>query len=258
MSNSIMSFAKQVGEDIGDILKRFRPSAERVLDADEDLNTVLEKGIYNATFNMVDWEAQNYPGNLKGYVVVETIGTVNQVTQYFYSRSNLSVPYIAYRFKLTSGWSPWVQIQPIPDQFRQDTSVGTRVFVGDTMVHGDTGWRVHNALATGFDFTTSSNHKLTIRRLGDQVFIEVSGTKTSRDPWVTEIIPGGFRMRSGECTALRGTALIKGQIARVGNSSTLHRLNITGTIPDEGDHVVLNATWFTDDPWPSSLPGTPA
>lgn len=151
-----------------------------------------------------------------------------------------------------------VTLAQLNQAIRVDTSVGIRVFAGDTMVHGDTGTRVHNDLADGFDFTTSVNHKLTLRRIGDQVFLEALGVRTIASVWVTKQLSVGFRPRSGEYNALRGTAQAMGQITPVGNSSTLLRLNMSGAPPDEGVTVTLNATWFTSDPWPSSLPGTPA
>lgn len=41
---------------------------------------------------------------------------------------------------------------------RVDTSVGTRVYVGDTMIHGDTGWRnVSDLLINGWDRHTDSD-----------------------------------------------------------------------------------------------------
>lgn len=91
------------------------PETERersTLAADTDLDTLTERGIHNATFNMVDWQAQHYPGNLKGLVVVDTIQDATFCIQHFYSRSNLSVPAVFYRFMTSAGWSPWVTLTP--------------------------------------------------------------------------------------------------------------------------------------------------
>lgn len=90
----------------------FRPRTTRSLGPAEDLNTVIVPGDYNATFDITDWSAQNYPGNLKGMLAVNEIGGNAMITQTFYSRSNVSVPYVAYRFRMSAGWSPWVPLTP--------------------------------------------------------------------------------------------------------------------------------------------------
>ena len=140
---------------------------------------------------------------------------------------------------------------------RIDTSVGTRVFAGSQMIMGDTGTRDVREIADDFDFSTSSFHKLLLRRVGDQVFMSGRGVRTAESQWITNILPWGFRPRSGEYNSLRGTILNKGVLSPLGNSATLLRLSVSGTTLKVGDDVVLNATWFTNDSWPTTLPGTP-
>ena len=140
---------------------------------------------------------------------------------------------------------------------RIDTSAGTRVFAGTTMITGDTGTRDVSDFAEGFDFSTSTHHRMTLRRVGDQVFLEATGVRTIDDVWITKVLPGGFRPRSGEYNALRGFVLSKGVISPVGNSNTLLRLSRSGGDYKTGDAIILNATWFTSDGWPTALPGTP-
>lgn len=250
MSDDFLSFAKKVGEDVGNILKGFRPSKERILTADEDLNTVLDRGVYNATYNMVDWEAQNYPGNLKGYVVVDTMEAVNYITQYFYSRSNLNVPYIAYRFMVTAGWSPWVVVHPTPTEIRQDTSVGTRVFVEDTMIYGDTGWRDISA-----EVSDRESGRLLIRRIGNQVFLVTDALKLTSTGSVTlPRLNGSFypisRIR-GPWNESLSSDTAKGSY----NISRTGYFNVYSVGSGE---IEINATFLTDNSWPSSLPGTPS
>lgn len=140
---------------------------------------------------------------------------------------------------------------------RIDTSAGTRVFAGTTMITGDTGTRDVSDFAEGFDFSTSTHHRMTLRRVGDQVFLEATGVRTIDDVWITKVLPGGFRPRPGEYNALRGFVLNKGVISTVGNSNTLLRLSRSGGDFKTGDAIIVSATWFTSDGWPTALPGTP-
>ena len=140
---------------------------------------------------------------------------------------------------------------------RIDTSAGTRVFAGTTMITGDTGTRDVSEIAEGFDFSTSTHHRMTLRRVGNQVYMEATGVRTINDVWITKVIPGGFRPRTGEYNALRGFALSNGAISAVGNSNTLLRLTRSGGDFKTGDTVIINVTWFTNDGWPTTLPGTP-
>ena len=140
---------------------------------------------------------------------------------------------------------------------RIDTSAGTRVFAGTTMITGDTGTRDVSEIAEGFDFSSSTYHKMTLRRVGNQVYMEATGVRTADDAWLTKVLPAGFRPRTGEYNALRGFALSNGRVSAVGNSNTLLRLSRSSGDFKTGDTVNISATWFTNDGWPTTLPGTP-
>lgn len=140
---------------------------------------------------------------------------------------------------------------------RLDTSVGTRVFAGDTMIHGDTGLRSVPELSTSLDVSTSSLHGVFIRRVGDLVSLTVLGVWIAGQ-WITETLPSGFRPLSGEYLASRGVAAVDGDVRTFGNSVTLLRLSFGTPFPASGVAVSLNASWQTADPWPTTLPGLPA
>lgn len=151
-----------------------------------------------------------------------------------------------------SVWSPWERVD-----VRTDTTVGTRVFVGNTMIHGDTGRRSVPTLSTSLDVSTSNLHGMWIRRVGDLVTLTASGVWITGQ-WITESLPLGFRPLSGEYIASRGIATVDGNVRTFGNSGTLIRLNFGGPFPSPGSIVALNVTWHTADAWPTSLPGLPA
>lgn len=235
MSDNFLSFAKQVGEDIGSILEGLRPAAERTLTADEDLNTILDRGVYNATLNMVDWQAQNYPRNLNGYVVVEKMETVNLITQHFYSRSNLAVPYIAYRFMTSAGWSPWGQIHPAPTHSPPDTGIRDL----NSLVPQDLGWDVLLDGAGVF-----------AQRVENVVFLTISSvTNTSGETGYVTLanLPTGMRPNKNQYgNTWRGVRTYL---------RTSGRLDFSGPT-SSSDY--WSFSYVTKDPWPTSLPGTPA
>ena len=138
-----------------------------------------------------------------------------------------------------------------------DTTVGTRVFAGGQIIYSDTGLRKVEDLADGISFNTSS-HTMTIRRVGDEVILEGFGVRTASDTWITGTIPPGFQPRQGEYRGSRGFARVGSNLVPVGNSSTLLRLSIIGTLIEVDATVDFSARWSTADAWPASLPGTPA
>ena len=141
---------------------------------------------------------------------------------------------------------------------RIDTTVGTRVFAGNTMVYGDTGGRKIEDLATGFDFSASANHTMTIRRVGNEVTLEGMGTRTEAVAFFTGTLPLGFRPKSGEYRSNRGLALVGTSLVPLGNNNSVLRFSSTGSIVDVGARAEFTARWSTLDSWPTSLPGTPA
>ena len=145
----------------------------------------------------------------------------------------------------------------IANALRVDTTVGTRVFAGNTMAYGDTGERKIEDLATGFDFGTSTNHTMTIRRVGNEVTLAGVGVRTEAVSFFTGTLPLGFRPKSGEYRANRGLATVESRLVPLGNNNSLLRISSTGSIIDVGARVEFTVRWSTLDSWPTSLPGTP-
>lgn len=132
-----------------------------------------------------------------------------------------------------------------------DTSVGTRVFAGDVMIFGDTGWRAIDLGLLG--------SYLYIRREGSAVFAVL---QVNEDPQgvagpnqsITGVVPPGFRppvtVRSlyGES----GSSPSK-LIAFGGSNITLYTGRDTTRRADS-----MYMTYTTKESWPTSLPGTAA
>lgn len=132
-----------------------------------------------------------------------------------------------------------------------DTSVGTRVFVGNTMIHGDTGWRDISSLVT-FPVT---NGWIRMRRVGLSVEVLANSLSVDTSGSVSILtLPPGFRP----------AALIPLETRAYWGSDTVEigRVNSTGVMQfrtlSSGNQMNIHLTFTTQNPWPTSLPGSPA
>ena len=131
-----------------------------------------------------------------------------------------------------------------------DTSVGTRVFAGDTMIYGDTGWRNITSTAILVPVSTGTE-KILVRRMGNIVFWDADNFNPSED-FRGEFmeIPIGF---SPGLTPFRSSGLYEmpGVIYTAGN-----KIMASTTAPAGLRRFYVN--WVTEQGWPTELPGTPA
>lgn len=162
-----------------------------------------------------------------------------------------------------------VTLAQLNQAIRVDTSVGTRVFTGDTMIYGDTGWRDMSQFLIEGLAISSSFGRARMRRVAGRVYFDLKLDVTQ--PGLTAIfegVPTGFRAISmfpmdnqiftAPTTGAGASLLIPGTHAGVfyASSSPLR----TGTQtpwPDQGT-IAWTSSYFTSDPWPTSLPGNPA
>ena len=155
--------------------------------------------------------------------------------------------------------------------FRVDTSVGTRVFVGDQMIYGDTGRRalaswdaegnITGNMPEGLIPTPDTPGHVVIRRENNLITLYIRGGEASQNTVVVRSLGFGYSpvaetwelafCRVGTFTD-RKTALV-----RLGAG----HITFTGVSPGDkfGNHqyhVVMR--WAPVDDWPTGLPGTPA
>lgn len=146
-----------------------------------------------------------------------------------------------------------------------DTSVGTRVYVGDTMIHGDTGWRelpLPERFISGRVLIKRENNDVTLRLEG----AEITGLEniTSNDYLTaTNFIPVGFRpplwgdrpvgFFTGDYAQYRGYFGIAQQSRLLYLVSETDDNLGTGNARASGE-----MSWTTTTLWPTSLPGNPA
>lgn len=136
---------------------------------------------------------------------------------------------------------------PNPDPalaLRVDNSVGTRVFVGDTMIYGDTGWR-----DISDEVSDRESGRLLIRRIGDIVFLVADGLKVASTGSVS--MP---RLSYSFCpvSRVRGTwnESLSGSTAQGSyniSSSGYFNVYSVGT-----GAIEINETYLTDRSWPTT------
>ncbi|MFW8622527.1 hypothetical protein ACOI1A_01000 [Corynebacterium glutamicum] len=131
-----------------------------------------------------------------------------------------------------------------------DTSVGTRIFAGTTMIHGDTGWRNITFLLN--EGTTPAAAPIAqMRRLGDVVTFKIRMNAPS-DKNMTITVPQGFAASTYVNHALMN---VGGTLV---SANTLAALNIIDFHQSMGKLIQMEFSYTTNQGWPTSLPGTPA
>lgn len=133
---------------------------------------------------------------------------------------------------------------------RVDNSVGTRVFVGDVMIYGDTGWRDISA-----DMSDRESGRLIIRRIGTQVFVVADALQLTSTGSVA--LPR-LKISFYPVSRVRGTwnESLSGSTAQGSyNISDTGYFNVYGVGTGA---IEINETYLTDRSWPTALPGTPA
>ena len=158
-----------------------------------------------------------------------------------------------------------------PPRTRIDTTVGTRVFAGDTMIYGDTGRRMltqwnsagevtYGTLPSGIAPTPGASGGIYIRRIGDRVTMSLiaaqAGSSASSIP-----IPDGFRVTSAPFPFTNLFPIREGGVTHVRIGSTFAYLgNMTAgaNMADGTNSYAASISWDATQPWPTTLPGTPA
>lgn len=149
---------------------------------------------------------------------------------------------------------------------RIDKTIGTRVFVNDGvkehMISGDTGWR-SVILA---DSTNVMSGEIRWKRVNEKVYLRFINVIMKTGNGYTQLPispPYGFRQVTNDrimqsigmtanATGLQTISIFTGTIA------WLYQIagGVVNTVRPTTDGLQGTLSWNTDDPWPTSLPGT--
>lgn len=145
-----------------------------------------------------------------------------------------------------------------PDlMIRTDNSVGNRIFVGDTMIYGDTGWRDVRTLMDS-SWTAADLH---LRREGGLIFLRARDLTYSGDLTGSQKLmnlPQGFRTGSPNYFA---TGLLHpyASVQNLEAWAVIGGVGGQGVLAPSGLGRPLNGQFMfpSPNPWPETLPGVP-
>lgn len=156
-----------------------------------------------------------------------------------------------------------VTLEQLNQAIRVDTTVGTRVFTGDTMIYGDTGWR---DISGGIQSEWAGTAK--IKRDMDRVSLMVTvrpvdslvGTNRNLRRRLLQL-PFGFYSTGHLAYQGSGEGDQNGMRIPIDMGYAINMLDIRNSSHDLGvwtsSIIKVSYTFRTDSGWPSSLPGTP-
>ena len=158
-----------------------------------------------------------------------------------------------------------VTLEQLNQAIRVDTSVGTRVFAGDTMIYGDTGTRglvlwnsegevTYGEMPVGLAPTPGVSGGIYIRRINEDVTISLVGVNATNVAPVIPV-PEGFAVTYAPfpmitMNPVRSKMAVSAKVGR-------GYLYLTGAIvgdrlADSGSSYAATLTWKTTDSWPTT------
>ncbi|MDO5373020.1 MAG: hypothetical protein Q4F10_06165 [Corynebacterium glutamicum] len=133
-------------------------------------------------------------------------------------------------------------------ELRVDTTVGTRIFAGNTMIHGDTGWRnISASLQSGWTGT------LLIKRSGGEVMVRGLDMSPTNATGVNLVeLPTGFQGINRHPIPAYSLASAPVYCRVINYLIQLDRTTGSNVARD------LTGSFPTSQAWPVTLPGIPA
>lgn len=229
------------------------------------LDTIFTPGLYR------QWNANNattangYPSNSSPGVlqVSKWSGEANGVLQEFTKLGSGGVtnspqrPRITYKRYYGNMWSDWTAHV----SQRVDNTAGRAVYTWDDvnnreqMIYADSGWRDITTMLNS-DYTAT---KVTTRRVGHQVFVNFDGIKsptesghstfmTPAEGFKPDTVAGLGNMRYAIATELTG---VNGRVISPENNT--YGIRFLHYVAGQTLHGSFS--YFTREPWPTTLPG---
>lgn len=239
-----------------------------------NLNTITIPGLYRTTSGANTTLANNYPVNNNGGILVVTEMATGYVVQTYESLNGTAQSgSVTYKRQLANSvWTSWKAYHST----RVDQTAGRVIYqwddvnARDQMIYGDTGWRDIMSLLAPAMVAAALAPKFAIRRIGNRVLLAMRASPaaatigTARNNGMTLLnpIPVGFVTGNNHGYVMTGSGCVDTPfkcIIQGGALSTLNQFMIFGNssaVWASGEVAMIAAEWTTDDPWPTTLPGT--
>lgn len=161
-----------------------------------------------------------------------------------------------------------VTLEQLNQAIRVDTSVGTRVFSGDTMVYGDTGRRVLASwdaegnitgnMPAGLIPSPDTPGHVVIRRENNLVTLYIRGAEASQNTVAVDGLPLGYTANSdtwelGFCRVGTHTTSKEAMVRLGAGHVTITGVSAGDKFGNSQYHVVIR--WAPDNLWPRALIG---
>lgn len=178
------------------------------------------------------------------------------------------------------GWRKSVLVDPASSttnlDLRLDTTVGTRIFAGNTMIFGDTGWREVSAdlLHSNFGLWSGTsdppaeanpNAFVRLKRDGNTVTLDARvmplgdlvGTNRRDIVLLSDNIPIHFRPHRDHILVGEYWSYTSGERGLIRGRAAAIELRGADGIWVSNELVIVHASWETSNNWPNTLPGLP-
>lgn len=150
-----------------------------------------------------------------------------------------------------------------PVALRLDTTVGTRIFAGNTMIYGDTGWRDISANIqpewSGWARIKRETHEVRILAYVSPGESLIGKDRSARRRLLS--IPTGFYSTGSLSYRAPGNGAQHGVLIPIDMGYALNMIDIANSHSDvgmwTGGTFSLNHVFSVDSSWPAILPGLP-
>ena len=224
-----------------------------------DLNNITIPGLYRQANTANATLINNYPvATQVGVLTVteQSAGATGGTHQSFSPSWGRDGRVIYNRTKFNGTWTAWRTFS----SNRVDQTAGRAIYQWDDvnnreqLIYGDTGWRnVNSTVDANF---VPEGIGVQFRRVGSRVTCDVRGKITTASGTQQLIcnIPSGFRgVNYGMYpSGMRGTSVVS--LGYPSDNIALWMYSTTAMVA--ASTYIAQATWTTDEPWPTTLPGT--
>lgn len=225
-----------------------------------NLNAITVNGLYRQDNSANATLVNNYPVTAPGVMQVmeRSAGSIVQVYYTITGTPTYEARTHYVRVLQATVWSPWRTFAST----RVDQTAGRAIYQWDELnnreqlIYGDTGWRNMNAIVDPNFVPEGVGVQL--RRIGNRVTCDVRGKLTAVPTVPTQqlimAIPVGFRGVNYAVypSGISGTSVIS--MGYPSNNIDLYLYSTANFV--NASTRIAQASWTTDEVWPTTLPGT--
>jgi hypothetical protein len=223
-----------------------------------DLNTITTDGVYRQNSGGNATLLLNYPqAGVLGVLYVTQSSTASWMMQEFHMNGTPNQARAFYvRVNAGGTWQPWRAYY----SNRIDQTAGRAIYQWDDLngreqiVYGNTGARdISTLMNANWTLVNTPNGIATVQRINNTVTLILNRLTRTSSGITVLTLPAGFRPVSdarGACGTVAATPIMHSFVLWASGG-----LDFEASVP-AGGGVNLTHTYMTNDPWPTTLPGS--